>query len=33
MTQQHSQYDSLKQVDLGKHFTAYNPSKYMSDEQ
>ena len=32
-TQQHSQYDSLKQVDLAKYFTPYNPSKYISDEQ
>lgn len=31
MTQQHSQYDSLKQVDLAKYFTSYHPSKYMSD--
>lgn len=33
MTQQHSQYHSLKLADLAKYFTPYNLSRYMSDEQ
>lgn len=33
MTQQHSQCDSLKQVDSAKYSTPYNPSKYLSAEQ
>lgn len=28
-TQQHSQYDCLKQADLAKYITPYNPSKYV----
>lgn len=33
MTQKHREYNSLKQVDLAKYFTPYNPGKYMSVEQ